>query len=294
MKQISVISAKGGVGKTAITAAFASFANSLILVDCDTESNDLRLLLNAESSKQNDVKTNQRVFIQEDECIRCGLCKALCHFDAVRNDSGVYSIEKEHCQACDLCLKACPVSAIQHFDSPANNWGEAETQFGTLVYAQLALGEDLNGNLISILRDRARELAAERHKEIILIDGPPAVGYAVASTISGVDLAVIVVEPGPSAVHDIHKAIQLSSRYEVAVACLINKSDLNPEMTKKVKDYCSVNSIPMLGEIPFDTVFMQAQVKGVLLAEMDGSEAAMKILRSVWKEILMHIKNSKE
>jgi len=286
MKQISIISAKGGVGKTAITAAFASFTKSLVLVDCDTESNDLRLLLNTESSKQNDVKTNQRVFIQEDDCIRCGLCKALCHFDAVHNDFGVYKVETVHCQACDLCLKACPVSAIQHVESLANNWGELDTQYGTLVYAQLALGEDLNGNLISIVRDRALEIAKEQGKEIILIDGPPAVGYAVASSISGADLAVAIVEPGPSAVHDIHKAIQLSSRYEVAVACLINKSDLNPEMTKEVKDYCQENNIPLLGEIPFDEVFIQANLDNEVLTEIEGSEAVVGLLANIWQEII--------
>ena len=285
MKQISIISAKGGVGKTTIAAAFASLARDSILVDCDAESTDLRLLLKAETKNLNKVQTIQRVRIEEDECIRCGLCKALCHFDAVENNYGIYKIKEVHCQACDLCLKACPVSAIEHINTEQNQWGESDTAFGTLVFAQLALGEDLNGNLIAIIRDRAQELAEENKSDIILIDGPPAVGFVVASAIAGADVAVVVIEPVPSAIHDLHKSQQLANRYEVPIVCLINKSDLNPEMTEKVKDYCNKNTIPLIGEIPFSSDIMETQIQGNLINMQSGAEIINEI-NLAWKRLL--------
>ena len=285
MKQISIISAKGGVGKTAIAAAFASFAKQSVLVDCDTETTDLRVILGAVSENTQEVKTIQRSHIHEDECIRCGLCKALCHFDAVTNTYGVYQIQDEHCQACDLCLKACPVSAIEHVKSDQNKWGEADSRFGKLVYAQLALGEDLNGSLITILRERARELAEEQAQDLILIDGPPAVGFAVASAIAGADVAVVVIEPVPSAIHDLHKSQQLAERYEVPSVCLINKCDLNPEMTTKVKTYCKENGIPLIGEIPFDALFMEAQLDGKPLAEFAPNSESAALLKQSFEAI---------
>ena len=285
MKQISIIAAKGGVGKTAISAAFASIVQDAVLVDCDTESSDLRSLLQAESVKVEDVETSQIVSIAEDECIRCGLCKALCHFDAVVNPYGVYQIKGEHCQACDLCLKACPVSAIDYVQSAQNQWGLAESRFGIMVYAQLALGEDLNGSLINILREKAREIAAEKQKELILIDGPPAMGFAVASAIATADLAVVILEPGLSAIHDLHKSLQLAKRYEVPAVCLINKSDLNPEMTQKIKTYCKDNFIQIIGEIPFSMLFMEAQSQLKSPLELDDSTVVSKSLIYAWEQI---------
>lgn len=285
MKQISIISAKGGVGKTVISAAFACLAKQSVLVDCDTETTDLKMILGAVSSSSQEVKTIQRVHIEEDECIRCGLCKALCHFDAVTNSFGVYQIQDEHCQACDLCLKACPVNAIKHVKSEQNKWGEADSRFGKLVYAQLALGEDLNGSLITILRDRARELAEEQKQELILIDGPPAVGFAVASAIAGADMAVVVLEPVPSAIHDLHKSQQLAERYEIPTVCLINKSDLNPEMTEQIKDYCKENGIPLIGEIPFDVLFMEAQLASKSLIEQAPNSVSSLLLKQSFEAI---------
>lgn len=285
MKQISIISAKGGAGKTFITAAFATMADRLILVDSDTESNDLRLMLEVQADDLQEVETNARVQIDEDECIRCGLCKALCHFDAVRNDFGVYKIEKEHCQSCDLCLKACPVSAIKPLESTSNKWGIAESKFGPLLYAQLALGEELNGKLISIIRDRAKEMAQEQNKDLILIDGPPAVGYAVVSSFIGADLAIVVVEPGPGAIHDLHKASQLTKRYNVPMACIVNKSNLNPQLTNEILNYCKENKIPVFGEIPFEMAVMQANMQSVMLSEIAGGSEVLKKVEEIWNKV---------
>ena len=286
MKQISIISAKGGVGKTCITAAFASLIKDVVLVDADTESGDLRSILAAETIREEQIEANGAVQIDEDECIRCGLCKAMCHFDAVQNDFGVYSIQMQHCQACDLCLKACPVSAISHIEKPVNVWGTAESRLGPLVYARLAPGEDLNGKLIGIIREHARELAEKQGKEMVLVDGPPAMGFAVASAIAGADMAIVLIEPATRAVHDLHKAIQLSARYEVPVACLVNKSDLNEEMTREVVRYCRANSIPYLGAIPFDMAFMESQLQGKTLVELLGEESGqVKNLKGILETI---------
>jgi MinD superfamily P-loop ATPase len=286
LKQISIIAAKGGVGKTAISGAFASYLENTIFVDCDTESSDLRTLLHAKTKEESFVDTIERVRIAEDECIRCGLCKALCHFDAVINPYGVYQIVEEHCQACDLCLKACPVSAIEHVKKEKNLWGIAETRFGDLLYAQLALGEDLNGSLISILRERARELAQEKKSDFILIDGPPAMGFAVASAIALSDITVVVIESSPSAIHDLHKSIQLAKRYEVPAVCLINKSDLNPKMTDEIKAYCNKNGISLIGEIPFDVQFMEAQLASKSIIEYaPNSQTSVLIKQSLYSLI---------
>lgn len=279
MKQIGIIAAKGGVGKTVLTAAFASMAKNLVLVDCDTESRDLSTLLIAKYKEEQRVDTIQRVAIAEDECIRCGLCKAMCHFDAVINPYGVYQIKEEHCQACDLCLNACPVSAIDHVKSEQNKWSVAESRFGDVFNALLAPGEDLNGKLISLIREKAQEQAIAEGNDLVIIDGPPAVGFAVASTIAGTDLAVVILEPMPSAIHDLHKSKQLAERYEVPVVCMVNKSDLNPEMTLQVKDYCKENEIPFVGEIPFDALFVEAQLAGQTIIEYAPDSVISTLLR---------------
>jgi len=286
VKQISIIAAKGGVGKTAISGAFATLLENAIFVDCDTESSDLRTLLHANTKEESLVDTIERVRITEDECIRCGLCKAMCHFDAVINPYGVYQIVEEHCQACDLCLKACPVSAIEHVKKEKNLWGIAETRYGDLFYAQLALGEDLNGSLINIIREQARELAQEKQSDYILIDGPPAMGFAVASAIALSDVAVVVIEPSPSAIHDLHKSIQLVKRYEVPVVCLINKSDLNSEMTKEIKNYCNKNGISLNGEIPFDVQFMEAQLASKTIVEYAPNSQTSVLIKQCLDSIL--------
>ncbi|RUA30128.1 MAG: hypothetical protein DSY76_02740 [Bacteroidetes bacterium] len=286
MKQISIIAAKGGVGKTMLTAAFASLAKNLVLVDCDTESRDLSVFLNAEYKEEQKVDTIQRVAIAEDECIRCGLCKAMCHFDAVINPYGVYQIKEEHCQACDLCLNACPVSAIDHVKSEQNKWGVAATRFGDVYNAQLALGEDLNGKLISIIREKAQEQALAEAKDLVLIDGPPAVGFAIASTIAGVDVAVLVLEPTPSAISDLQKSKQLTERYEVPMVCLLNKSDLNPEMALQVKEYCGENEIPLIGEILFDSLFIESQMVGQTVVEFAPDSETTNLLKKSFEAIL--------
>ena len=287
MKQISIISAKGGVGKTTISTAFAALAKSLVLVDCDTESTDLRIFIGSVAENMQNVNTIQRVRIEEDECIRCGLCKALCHFNAVTNTYGVYQIREEHCQACDLCLKACPVSAIEQVKSTQNKWGEAKSKFGKVVYAQLALGEDLNGSLITILRERAKELAMEDNQELILIDGPPAVGYAVASAISNTDIAVVVLEPVPSAINELNKSKKLAERYEVPVVCLLNKSDLNKEMTSQIRSFCMNHNIPLVGEIPFDTRFVEAQNEGKSIIEFAPESDISQLMKTTFEAILL-------
>ncbi len=247
MKQYSIISTRGGVGKTAITLALASAIKKVVLVDADTETMDLRMLTAAQTTKEEKTDAVAPVHINEDECIRCGLCKALCHFDAVFNEFGTYQVNPQHCQSCDLCLKACPVSAIEHMDAKQHHWGIAESRFGPLLYAQLAPGEDLNGSLISIIREKALEIAQNEDYDTILIDGPPAVGYAVASAITNSDLALLILDTSVSAVHDLHKAVQLCKRYEVEPACIINKSDINPAKAIKIKDYCRENEIRFLG-----------------------------------------------
>lgn len=288
MKQISFISAKGGVGKTTLTAAFSTFASHPVLVDCDTELNDLRFLLHAENEDINYVPTISRVFIEEDECIRCGLCKAICHFNAIENDQGVYQVKEPHCQSCNLCLKACPVNAIGHRKEAKNQWSEAQTPFGNVVYGQLAPGEDLNGKLITIIRDRGIELAQELEVDTMLIDGPPAVGYAVASAIAGANLAVVVLEPVPSAIHDLYKAQQLALRYQVPIVCVINKCDLNTSMSQELDAYCQKNGIPIIGQIPFHQSFRDTKISNASFFERVNSTEIQELLQPIWDQIVKH------
>ena len=285
MKQYSIISTRGGVGKTAVTLALASVFEKAVLVDADTETMDLRMLSATQTIKEEKTDAVAPVHINEDECIRCGLCKALCHFDAVYNEFGTYQVNPQHCQSCDLCLKACPVSAIEHIDAKQHQWGIAETRFGPLLYARLALGEDLNGSLISILREKAVEIAKKESYDTILIDGPPAVGYAVASAITHTDLALVLLDTSVSAVHDLHKAVQLCKRYEVDAACIINKSDINPEKATEIKEYCKENNIRFLGEIPFDMAVMESQLQAQSLLEYAPESKAAKAIVDIAKKL---------
>ena len=286
MKQITIISGKGGTGKTSITSALASLISNAVFADCDVDASDLHLIMEPEIVKEEHFPGSKKVQIDPEECIRCGLCRSLCHFDAVDLTDHVYSVRELACEACDLCRKACPVDAIYIKPSTGSRWYVGETRFGEMVYAKLGIGEELSGKLVARVRDEAKALAKEKGRDLILIDGPPGIGCAVIASITGVDEVLVVTEPTMSGLHDLERVVALAKQFNAKPLVLLNKYDLNDEMSDKIERYCSENEIEMAGKLPYDPIFTEAMVNRKSVIEYAPDSKVSKVISSIVKKLI--------
>jgi len=286
MKQIAIISGKGGTGKTSITSAFAALAKKAVFADCDVNASDLHIILKPEVKQSFYFESIKKVKIEQDECIRCGLCFNICRFDAVDRIRNQYYVREFSCAGCDLCRKACPVNAIEKIDKKAGEYFISETRFGPMVHAQLGVGEDYSDKLIAFVRDHALEIVKEKELDFLLIDGPPGIGSASISTITGIDLGILVADPTQSSLHDLKRSLELLENQEIAGAIIINKSDFNSEITKEMEDYCLENNTPILGKIPYDRDFTYAMMEQKSIVEYAPESETTGIVREVWGKVL--------
>jgi MinD superfamily P-loop ATPase len=213
VKEIVVISGKGGTGKTSLVGSFTSLAQSKVLVDCDVDAADLHLLLQPTMIEKHEFRSGQKAFIDADKCIQCGLCHSLCRFTAIRD----YTVENVSCEGCGLCARVCPVQAINMQENLAGEWFISNTQFGFLVHARLGIAQENSGKLVATVRKQARKIAEENNLEYIISDGPPGIGCPVISSLSGVDLALLVTEPTLSGIHDLERVYSVCQHFNVPV-----------------------------------------------------------------------------
>ncbi|MCF8331332.1 MAG: 4Fe-4S binding protein [Bacteroidales bacterium] len=288
MKQITIISGKGGTGKTSLTAALASKMQNTIFTDCDVDAADLYLLLTPEVKQRHTFPGGQTVQINQQKCTSCGICQSLCRFDAIQKKDDVYSIIDHHCEGCKLCMHACPESAIDMLKSESSEWYESDTRFGPMIHARLGIGEDLSGKLVSKLREQAREKAKELKADYILTDGPPGVGCPVIASITGTDLGLVITEPTMSGLSDLKRVRELAMQFNLPLKVIINKSDINPEMAKKIEEYCSEHQVEVLAHIPYDKVFLDAMIQQKTLPEFAPEHDLNKILETIHQSIITH------
>lgn len=253
MKEIVVLSGKGGTGKTSITAALAALQSNAIFCDCDVDAADLHLILNPQVLSEHQFPSSVRVEIDQQACIGCGLCQTNCRFGAISSNDNGYRINALLCEACLLCEKICPQQAISSKADFKNRWMLSDTRFGKLIHARMAAGEENSGRLVAQVRSTARDLAKENEVEVIITDGPPGIGCPVISSLSKADHVLLVAEPSKSSLHDLKRLVRLIKDFNIPMSAIVNKYDLFPDMLSEFKLFFEENDIPLLAGLPFES-----------------------------------------
>lgn len=283
MREIVVISGKGGTGKTSLCAAFAALARGIVLCDLDVDVPDLHIIAAPRVRESHSFLGGNKAFIRQSDCQSCGRCRELCHFDAVREENGNYNIDALSCEGCGVCAKLCPVSAIDFLEAHCGDWFVSDTRFGPFVHAQLVPGQENSGKLVSLLKQKARELARREGLDTLLCDGSPGIGCPVISSLSGASLAVAVVEPTLSGRNDFERVAGVCRHFHVPVGVVINKADLSDAETERIEASCCANGCTIFGRVPFDPVITEAATRGMAVSE--GSTSLSSVLRDIWSRI---------
>lgn len=287
MKEITILSGKGGTGKTSITAALASLAIDAVFCDNDVDAADLHLILKPTIREEHTYAGGRTAIIDDSSCTNCGICSDLCRFDAIHpNENGRLEINPFKCEGCRLCERLCPVQAITSVQSTNNNWYVSDTRFGTLVHAKMGPGEENSGKLVSEVRKKAKELAIEGKSNYLINDGPPGIGCAAISSLSGTDMVIMVIESSISGLHDVKRLYDLIQSFSIPTYALLNKFDINTTSTKEVEDYLRDKSIPILGKIPFEEQMVNAMIEGKTIIEFDHRLETSKVIIEAWKSIV--------
>lgn len=282
MKEIVVISGKGGTGKTTFTASFAALAEQkAVLADCDVDAADLHLLLHPTIRHREEFRSGKTASIRQDACTHCGKCQAVCRFDAINDVPVIHGFA---CEGCAVCAHICPEQAIDLRENVCGEWFRSETAYGTMVHARLGVAEENSGKLVAIVRQQAKELAKTQNKSLVLIDGPPGIGCPVISSITGADVVFVVTEPTLSGIHDLRRVTELAAHFSIPTAVCVNKYDINSEMTAEIQKYCLAQDIHFLGKIPYDRAVVQALVEKKPIVTMPDTNIARQ-LRAIWLEL---------
>lgn len=286
MKEIVVISGKGGTGKTSITAALSTLAaDKAVIADCDVDAADMHLLLQPKSEHIEDFYSGFLPEINQDKCIGCGRCQEVCVFNAIEKEDKIFSINDLNCEGCGYCSQICPRSAITMVEQNVGQWFISKTRIGsTLVHARLKIGAENSGKLVAKVKKETRNQAEKEGKSILLIDGSPGIGCPVVSSLSGADFVVLVTEATTSGLHDLIRVHELTEQFHLPTGCIINKADLNINMTNKIKDYLKTKNITLMAELPYDEEFSKAMTAGKTIMETNSNEIKNK-LKECWKII---------
>ena len=282
MKELIVISGKGGTGKTSLIAAFASLAENKVLCDADVDAAELHLLMAPHISQRTDFKSGHTAEIDKNKCTECGLCLDLCKFSAISND---FTINPIDCEGCGVCVYFCSEKAIEFPENTCGQWFYAETRFGPMVYARLGIAEENSGKLVTLVRQESKKLADEKNLDLILTDGPPGVGCPVIASIGGASAVLIVAEPSLSGIHDMERVVQLANHFKVPAMVCVNKFDLNRDLTRDIEHFAEDAGMSCLGRIPFDPVFTAAMVEGRTIIEHNGESNAGQAVKKIWNAL---------
>ncbi len=291
MKEIVVISGKGGTGKTSLTASFSVLGgNDLITADCDVDAADMHLLLEPDFDHETDFYSGQLATVDANKCIGCGECDKICRFDAFEKVDDKYQVVELNCEGCGYCSHICPVEAITMADNLVGQWYNSKIKTDAcMVHAKLGIGAENSGKLVAKVKEEAKKLAEKTDKSYILVDGSPGIGCPVVSSLSGADLVVMVAEPSLSGIHDIKRVILLVKKFKIPAAAIINKANINPQQTNELIAFLSENDIQHIGNIPYNENFTKAMTEGKTIVEYDDGELTEEI-KDYWKKILKRIK----
>jgi MinD superfamily P-loop ATPase len=282
VKQITIISGKGGTGKTTIAAAFAGLAKNKVMADCDVDAADLYLILKPRIKEEYEFKASKIASIDKEKCTSCGKCLEVCRFDAISKD---YIIDPVFCEGCGVCFRICPVDAIKFEEKISGRYFLSDTRFGPMAHARLGIAEENSGKLVTLVRKQARELAKKNKLDYILIDGPPGIGCPVIASLTGVDLALVVTEPTLSGIHDLKRVIDLTAHFRIKTRVCINKHDINPENVRKIEEVCARRSVKVAGKIPYDSKVNEAVRAEKTVNEYDPGSKIAQGIEKIWDKI---------
>lgn len=291
MKELVVISGKGGTGKTSIVASFAALAKNAVLADCDVDAADLHLVLNPAIQRREEFSGGKRARVEPDQCTGCGKCNEVCRFGSVSSDGPANSrlemtfrIDPIACEGCGLCAWFCPEKAIAFGPVVNGEWYLSETRHGPMVHAKLGIAEENSGKLVSIVRQEARKIAYERMCDLIIIDGSPGIGCPVIASITGASLVLVVTEPTVSGMHDLNRVADLAKHFGLPGLVCVNKWDLNPELAATIEAQASSRGLAIAGRVRYDRSVTEAQIHRQSVLEYQENGCAEDV-RALWQKV---------
>jgi len=290
MKEIVVISGKGGTGKTSVLASLAVLADRPVIADCDVDAADLHLVLSPQINECHEFRSGHMAYIRQEACRGCNICLEYCRFGAISLNrpapgrKATVAIDPLFCEGCGVCVRFCPEKAIDFTDRRCGDWMVSETRCGPMVHARLGAAAENSGKLVSVVRREARRIAVEGKHPYILVDGPPGIGCPVIASVTGAALVLIVTEPTVSGEHDLERVLSLTRHFNISAAVCVNKWDINPEMTNKIEDQARRAGAWIAGRIRYDPCVTQAQMRERAVVETDAPSAIE--FRNIWYELI--------
>jgi len=289
VKELVVISGKGGTGKTSLTASFAVLADRPVVADCDVDAADLHLVLSPEVKESRDFYSGHEAVIRQHDCIGCGACLAHCRFGAVKMNGrsageAKFSIDPVSCEGCGVCVHFCPVHAIDFPERLSGQLFISQTRCGPMVHARLGVAAENSGKLVSTVRREAQRIADEQNRPMVIVDGPPGIGCPVIASVTGATLILVVTEPTVSGKHDLERVLSLARHFEIPAAVCVNKYDINPDTTAAIEEDAVRAGASVVGRIPYDRNVTAAQIQGRSVVEYGDGPAASQI-RKIWETL---------
>ncbi len=283
MKELVVISGKGGTGKTSITASIAVLAGKAVIADCDVDAADLHLILEPQVQQHEQFFSGKLARIDSARCTSCGLCAEYCRFTAIVSEAGGYRVDPNNCEGCGVCVRFCPVQAIAFEERHCGEWMISDTRCGGMVHAKLGVAAENSGKLVSMVRRNAQQIAEQTGASLIIVDGPPGIGCPVIASVTGASRVLIVTEPTVSGAHDMQRVLKLTRHFDIPALVCINKWDLNPQLTEEIEATAESAGATVVGRVRYDALVSQAQIEHKAVVETSAESA--EDIRNIWKRI---------
>ncbi|MDI6768924.1 MAG: ATP-binding protein [Anaerolineales bacterium] len=298
MKQLVILSGKGGTGKTSVAAAFAHLACEgpsplrAVLADADVDAANLELVLHPQRLETHDFTGGSVAVIDPERCQGCEVCEQVCHFDAILPPSPQsgsaaggegYAVDPIACDGCAACVYQCPEQAIRMEPQIAGCWYHSESRFGMLFHANLYPAQENSGKLVTLVKQNARLCALDGDYPIIIVDGPPGIGCPVISAAAGASLALIVAEPTVAGIHDLERVLQTTIHFRIPALVVINKADIYPQGVVEIEAVCAELDVELIGQIPFDPTVTEAMLNGEPVTAYRAESPSSQALIAIWQ-----------
>jgi MinD superfamily P-loop ATPase len=284
IKEVVVVSGKGGTGKTSVVGALASLLTNRVAADCDVDAANLHVILNPVILEAKEFIGGKKAIIDPSRCTGCGRCREVCRFDAISEE---FMVNHRSCEGCGACYILCPAGAVDFPSSRAGSCYICKDKYSSpFVYAELLPGEENSGKLVAMVRNEARTLAEKNGTPLVVIDGPPGIGCPVISSMTGAHVAVVVTEPTISGLHDLERIIELAQFFKCRTGIIVNKSDINPDFCKRIEEHCTAKGVTFLGAIPYEPKITEAQIQATTILDVAPNSKASAVIRIIHKKLL--------